>query len=95
MDHTRPATGVIGLGSMGMGAALSSLRAGLPVIGLDLRPEALATLTSAGGQAATDAADLGARSKVVLVYVVNAAQAREVLFGLMAPSPRPGRVRSS
>lgn len=94
MGDARPATGVIGLGSMGMGAALSALRAGLPVIGLDLRPEALATLTAAGGQAATDAADLGARSEVVLVYVVNAAQAREVLFspdGAVAAS-RPGTV---
>lgn len=94
MDDARPATGVIGLGSMGMGAALSALRAGLPVIGLDLRPEALATLTAAGGQAATDAADLGARSEVVLVYVVNAAQAREVLFspdGAVAAA-RPGSV---
>lgn len=94
MDDARPATGVIGLGSMGMGAALSALRAGLPVIGLDLRPEALATLTAAGGQAATNAADLGARSEVVLVYVVNAAQAREVLFspdGAVAAS-RPGTV---
>lgn len=94
MHHTRPATGVIGLGSMGMGAALSALRAGLPVIGLDLRPEALATLTAAGGQAATDAADLGARSEVVLVYVVNAAQAREVLFGPdgAVAASRPGTV---
>lgn len=94
MDDTRPATGVIGLGSMGMGAALSALRAGLPVIGLDLRPEALATLTAAGGQAATDAADLGARSEVVLVYVVNAAQAREVLFGPggALAAARPGTV---
>lgn len=94
MDDTRSATGVIGLGSMGMGAALSALRAGLPVIGLDLRPEALATLTAAGGQAATDAADLGARSEVVLVYVVNAAQAREVLFGPggALAAARPGTV---
>lgn len=94
MDDARPATGVIGLGSMGMGAALSALRAGLPVIGLDLRPEALATLTAAGGQAATDAADLGARSEVVLVYVVNAAQAREVLFGPdgAVAAARPGTV---
>ena len=94
MHDTRPATGVIGLGSMGMGAALSALRAGLPVIGLDLRPEALATLTAAGGQAATDAADLGARSEVVLVYVVNAAQAREVLFGPdgAVAAARPGSV---
>lgn len=94
MDDTRSATGVIGLGSMGMGAALSALRAGLPVIGLDLRPEALATLTAAGGQAATDAADLGARSEVVLVYVVNAAQASEVLFGPggAVAASRPGTV---
>ena len=94
MQHTAPSIGVIGLGSMGMGAALSALRAGLPVIGLDLRPDAMQALANAGGQPAVDAADLGARSEVVLVYVVNAAQAREVLFGAAgaASAARPGTV---
>jgi|GEM_PF-5638408 len=33
----RLTAGVIGLGSMGMGGALSLVRAGLPTLGLDLR----------------------------------------------------------
>lgn len=41
--------GVIGLGSMGLGAALSLARAGPPTLGLDLRAEAMEALASAGG----------------------------------------------
>lgn len=81
MQPDKIVVGVIGLGSMGMGAALSSLRAGMPTLGLDLRPEAISAFRAEGGIAATDAADLAARADVVLVYVVNAAQTREVLFG--------------
>lgn len=86
--------GVIGLGSMGMGAALSLVRAGIDTHGLDLRDEARAAFASAGGHPAPDAAALAAASDVVLVYVVNAAQTREVLFGPggAAAAARPGTV---
>lgn len=86
--------GVIGLGSMGMGAAVSLLRAGIPTQGLDLREEARAAFADAGGTLAPDAAALGRASDVVLVYVVNAAQTREVLFGDAGavPAARPGTV---
>ncbi len=41
--------GIVGLGSMGMGAALSCVRAGLSTWGADLNSNACATL-KAGGQ---------------------------------------------
>lgn len=73
--------GVIGLGSMGMGAALSLVRAGITTLGLDLRDEARAEFAEQGGMPAPDATTLARLADVVLVYVVNAAQTQEVLFG--------------
>ncbi len=73
--------GVIGLGSMGMGAALNLLRHGHDVVGCELRPVAQAELTAAGGRAVSRAADLPDDLAAVIVFVVNAAQAQDVLFG--------------
>ncbi len=73
--------GVIGLGSMGMGAACSALRNGVATWGCDPRPEARQAFAAAGGQAVASAAELAAHCEVVLVLVVNAAQTEEVLFG--------------
>ena len=42
--------GVIGLGSMGLGMALSLKRAGFDVTGCDVTPEAVSRLVSEGGQ---------------------------------------------
>jgi len=77
----RRAAGVIGLGAMGMGVARSLLRAGFETHGYDLRREARDTLQAEGGIASATAAEVGAACNVVLVIVVNAAQADEVLFG--------------
>ena len=72
--------GVIGLGSMGLGAALSLRRAGLAVTGCDTRPEAWPELEQEGGSCVATPAELGPCHAVV-VFVVNAAQAEAVLFG--------------
>ena len=86
--------GVIGLGSMGMGAAVSLVRAGITTLGLDLRDEARSAFAAQGGMPAPDATTLARLSDVVLVYVVNAAQAREALFGPggAIPAARRGTV---
>ncbi len=76
-----PTLGVIGLGSMGMGAALSALRKGVPTLGCDPRPEARTAFEQAGGRAVASAAELAPHCDVVLVLVVNAAQTEDVLFG--------------
>jgi 3-hydroxyisobutyrate dehydrogenase len=73
--------GVIGLGSMGMGAALNLVRAGHEVFGCDVRAEARAALVAAGGQAVGRAGDLPAGLAALVVFVVNAAQVDDVLFG--------------
>ncbi|TWI33281.1 L-threonate dehydrogenase [Paracoccus sulfuroxidans] len=85
---------VIGLGSMGLGAALSLARAGIPTHGFDLRPQPLAELTAAGGHAAASAAEAAAGAQAIFVFVVNAAQAEAVLFGPegAVSTARPGSV---
>jgi len=80
--------GVIGLGSMGMGAALNLVRKGHKVSGCDLRAEAREELARAGGAASARAADLPGRPEAVVVFVVNAAQAEAVLFGPDGVLPR-------
>ena len=86
---------VIGLGTMGMGAALNLLRAkGLEVAGCDPRQAARAEFASAGGTAVARAADLPEGTEAALVLVVNAAQAAAALFGPEGCAPRlaPGAV---
>ena len=73
--------GVIGLGSMGMGAALNLVKHGHEVHGCELREAARAELAQAGGHAVTRAADLPAGLEALIGFVVNAAQANDVLFG--------------
>lgn len=79
---TQPTTlGVIGLGSMGRGAALSALRRGVPTWGFDLNPAACASVAEAGGRIAASVAELARHCDAVQVLVVNAAQTEAVLFG--------------
>lgn len=83
-------TAVIGLGSMGYGMALSCLRAGQQVWGVDLNPDAVARFVAVGGQAGAVPAQVDA----VVVVVLNAAQTEAVLFGEggMVPRLAPGAV---
>ncbi|MBJ6133035.1 NAD-binding protein [Ochrobactrum sp. Q0168] len=71
---------VIGLGSMGWGAALSLLRAGFHVKGVDIRDDVLKRFAAEGGEAFSAPVDAG-KSDVVFVFVVNSDQAKDVLFG--------------
>ena len=73
--------GVVGLGSMGIGAALRLRYAGHGVHGCDTRPAAGAELDAAGGIYVPAAAALPAGLDALIVFVVNAAQAEAVLFG--------------
>ena len=73
--------GVIGLGSMGAGVAKSLLRAGYAARVCDIRADAMAALVAEGAVACASPAELGAACDVVIVLVVNAAQAETVLFG--------------
>lgn len=74
-------TAVIGLGSMGWGAAVSLLRAGIPAMGVDIAPDVLSRFEGEGGQTAATPAEAAKGADVVFVFVVNEAQTRQVLFG--------------
>jgi putative dehydrogenase len=73
--------GVIGLGSMGMGAALNLTAKGHAVFGCDVRDAPQAELRQAGGTALGRAADLPGDLDALIVFVVNAGQVKDVLFG--------------
>jgi len=79
--HSPTTLGVIGLGSMGRGAALTALNRGVPTWGFDVNPAACATIAAAGGRIAPDLAGLAAACDAVQILVVNAAQTESVLFG--------------
>lgn len=85
---------VIGLGAMGMGAALSCHRAGLATTGCDMRDSARAEFAAAGGATAASAAGIAPGTEAVLLLVVNAAQTEAALFGPEGCAPRlaPGAV---
>ncbi len=73
--------GVIGLGTMGFGAAVNLAKHGHHVTGCDLRGPARDALVAAGGAAVASPAALPERLEAVLILVVNAEQEDEVLFG--------------
>lgn len=72
---------VIGLGSMGWGAALSLVRAGIETRGVDIRPDVAERFRAAGGIPCATPAEAAEAADVILVFVVNAEQTDSVLFG--------------
>lgn len=81
MATPRKTIAVVGLGSMGLGMALSLARAGLRVCGFDPRDEPGARLTEAGGTAATSPEAAARGADVVVLVVRDQAQAETALFG--------------
>jgi L-threonate 2-dehydrogenase len=73
--------GIIGLGSMGLGMALSVAKKGLPITGFDLNPAAIAKLVAGGGAGAESAASAAMKADILIIVVVNAAQTEAILFG--------------
>ena len=85
--------GVIGLGSMGYGMALSCVRAGFQTHGFDVVAAQMERFRADGG-ASGALVDVAGSLDAVLVVVLNAAQTEEVLFGAdgIAPRLRKGAV---
>ncbi|QHA86015.1 L-threonate dehydrogenase [Serratia rhizosphaerae] len=84
---------IVGLGSMGMGAAQSCINSGLTTYGVDLNPQARAALQQAGAkQVAASADGFAAELDAVMLLVVNAAQVKQILFGErgLADQLKPG-----
>ncbi len=73
--------GVIGLGNMGMGAALNLLKKGHDVTGCELREETRSAFIAEGGKAVVSPDALPSDLEVVVVFVINAAQTEQVLLG--------------
>ena len=86
--------GFVGLGAMGTPMAANLLRAGFAVRGYDTNPAALRALEAAGGRAERTAADAADGADALLLMVVNADQARAVLFadGALAALPEGASV---
>jgi 3-hydroxyisobutyrate dehydrogenase len=75
-----------------MGAARSLLRAGFATAACDVRREALDAFAAAGGVACASPAEVGAKTDVIAIFVVNGEQTDEVLFGAngAAAAMKPG-----
>jgi 3-hydroxyisobutyrate dehydrogenase-like beta-hydroxyacid dehydrogenase len=73
--------GVIGLGNMGMGAALNLLHKGHEVTGCELREETRAAFAAEGGNVVVTPDAMPTDLEAVVVFVINAVQTEQVLFG--------------
>ena len=72
---------VIGLGSIGWGAACSLVREGFKTYGLVRRDEMVEKFNAERGIATKDPKIAVENSDVVFIYVINIKQVRDVLFG--------------
>jgi 3-hydroxyisobutyrate dehydrogenase len=70
----------VGLGAMGAPMAENLVKRQFRVTGFDMRESARAALVEAGGHATDSAAAAAAGADMLVLMVVNAAQARSVLF---------------
>ncbi len=80
MDKS-PRIGVIGIGAMGLPMACNLHRRGYPVWVRDIDPAAVVAATAQGLAACDSPAALAARTDVLVIVVVDAAQIDSVLFG--------------
>nr|WP_145492655.1 MULTISPECIES: NAD(P)-binding domain-containing protein [Streptomyces] len=79
-DRHTPRAGVVGLGMIGGGVAVSLARSGRVPAVYDIRPDASADLAGVPGPLDSPA-QVAEASDIVMVAVVNADQAREVIGG--------------
>lgn len=86
--------GVIGVGNMGGGMAHRLLDRGWQVRACDLRPEPVAELAARGAVPAATPADAAAGADALIVCVVDADEATEVLFGPNGAAAALGRNRA-
>jgi 3-hydroxyisobutyrate dehydrogenase len=91
---TAGSVAVIGLGAMGLGMARSLLQANLAVSGYDISTDARAALAAAGGTACETVGEAARGADILVLVVVNATQAENVLFSAdgAAAAMKPGSV---
>lgn len=80
MPTTPKSIAFIGLGAMGAPMAENLVKRQFRVTGFDMRASAREALVAAGGHDAGSAAEAAAGADALVLMVVNAAQARSVLF---------------
>ena len=71
--------GFIGLGSMGKPMATNILKAGFPLTVYDIKKEPLVEMEKLGANVATSLKELGKKSDVVVVMVLNYPQIKQIL----------------
>lgn len=83
-----------GLGAMGLPMARNLLEKGFAVRGIDLNRSALEALAAAGAEPAASATQAAAGADALVLMVVNAAQAEQILFadGALEALPAAGIV---
>ena len=73
--------GFVGLGAMGAAMARQLVARQFQVVGYDINPAAVEALAAAGGHAASSCAEAAKDADALIVMVVNADQAEQVMFG--------------
>jgi len=73
--------GFVGLGAMGAAMARQLVAKQFQVTGYDINPAAVEALVAAGGHAAASSAEAAEGADALVLMVVNADQAEQVLFG--------------
>src|SRR2546422_9431804 len=81
---------VLGIGSMGHGMATSALRAGIPTIVWNRKPEATRDLADLGAEVAGTVADAARRAAIVVTMVTDADAVMSIahdqgMLGALAP----------
>ncbi len=86
--------GVIGIGIMGSAIARNLIAAGSRVSGYDIEPRRLAELRDAGGEAMGSAADVAARSEILLTSLPSAESLDETVGGPrgLLSAPQRGQI---
>jgi L-threonate 2-dehydrogenase len=92
--RSKGTVGQVGLGIMGGAFARHLLAAGYDVIGYDLAPAAAKALVKAGGKAASSAAEVAARTRIIITSLASPAAMETAYFGKqgMAAGARPGTI---
>jgi 3-hydroxyisobutyrate dehydrogenase len=71
MAATQEAVAIVGIGAMGHGMATSALRAGIPTVVWNRKPEATRDLAELGAEVADTAADAARRAAIVVTMVTD------------------------
>jgi 3-hydroxyisobutyrate dehydrogenase len=72
MARVHESVAILGIGTMGHGMATSALRAGIPTIVWNRKPETARDLAALGAQVAESAADAARRAAIVVTMVTDA-----------------------